>query len=334
MFTFVQLKSFVVVAEELHFGRAAERLRITQPPLSRQIRRLEEEVGFSLLDRTKRQVTLTVAGTAFLEEARKLLSLADRSQDMAERISTGQSGVASIGMTGTGILAMLTLLIDDLNEHAPELELEVLEMVTKDQISAILNGTIDVGLLRTPPNHDELESVVVHTERLMAAVSSRHPLGVSTAPLDTRDLAGEVMVDYAPAQGKYLHDLVKATLRDVPVTFRQQVTQVQSALAFVVANSGLAFVPESAMHMQMVGVVYRPIAGLQDPIMPLHAAWRRDNANPALRVIVKRLFQLRKRGVTRNPMYHDGKLLAGFEVIMGERSADPAREEPPQEVCT
>lgn len=310
MFTFVQLRSFVAVAEELHFGRAADRLQMTQPPLSRQIRKLEDEVGFDLFDRSKRQVTLTAAGEAFLEEARKLLSIAERSQEMAKRIATGQGGVASIGLTGMGILAMLPILIDDLDRHAPDLRLEVLEMVTREQIAAILNGTIDVGLVRIPPQHEELESVVVHTERLVAAVSSRHPLGVSNAPLDVADLAGESLIEYAPLQAAYFHDLVNATLRGVPVTFRQQVAQVQSAVALVATGSGLALVPESAMHMQIAGVVYRPIKGLQEPIIPLHAAWRRDNTNPAFRVIVKRLYRLRKQGVTRNPL-RSGRLPVG-----------------------
>lgn len=302
MFTFVQLRSFVAVAEELHFGRAAERLHMTQPPLSRQIRKLEDEVGFELFDRSKRQVTLTVAGEAFFEEARKLLSLAENSQEMARRIATGQGGSASIGLTGMGILAMLPILIEELKSRAPDLRLEVYEMVTRDQIASILSGSIDVGLVRTPPQHDELESVLVHTERLVAAVSSKHPLGVTNAPLNVDDLAGESFIEYAPREAAYFHNLVNSTLQGVPVTFRQQVAQIQSALALVATNYGLAFVPESAMHMQMAGVVYRPIAGLQDPIIPLHATWRRDNSNPAFRVIVKLLYELRHRGVTRNPL--------------------------------
>ena len=304
MFTFVQLKSFVAVAEELHFGRAAERLQMTQPPLSRQIRKLEEEVGFELFDRSKRQVELTVAGAAFLEEARKLLSIAQRSREMAKLISTGQSGVATIGLTGMGILAMLPLIIDDLNVHAPDLRIEVLEMVTRVQISAILNGTIDVGLVRVPPQHEELGNVLVHTERLVAAVSSQHPLAVSNSPLRIDDLEGETFIEYDPVEAKYFHDLVNSTLRGTPVMFRQRVAQVQSAVALVATGSGLAFVPESAMHMQMAGVVYRPIQGLEEAMVPLYATWRLDNTNPAFRVIVKRLYQLRKRGVTRNPLRH------------------------------
>lgn len=299
MFTFVQLNSFIVVADELHFGRAAERLQMTQPPLSRQIRKLEEEVGFSLFDRSKRQVTLTVAGEAFLQEAKKLLALADKSQEAAQRIAKGQGGVVSVSLTATGILALLPILIDEIEENAPDLKLEIHEMVTRDQLDSILNGHVDVGLVRRPPDHEEIESVLVHQERLVAAVSSKHPLGVTQAPLNVESLAGEAFIRYSPVKAAFFHDLMNATLQDTPVVVRQQVAQVHSVVALVATNHGLAFVPESAKHLQMSGVVYRPIAGHQQKTVPLYAVWRKDNSNPAFRVVVKRLYSMHKRGVTR-----------------------------------
>ena len=302
MFTFVQLKSFVVVAEELHFGRAAEQLQMTQPPLSRQIRKLEDEVGFELFDRTKRQVTLTDAGGAFLEEARKLLALAGKAQERAHRIAAGEDGVVSVGLTGMAILALLPTLLDEVGQLAPGLRVEVQELVTRDQIAAVLNGQIDVGLVRRPLDHEELETVLVHSECLVAAVSSRHPLGVTNAPLRIGDLEGESFIEYHPVQAAYFHDLVQSILRDTSVSFRQRVTQVHSVIALVATNHGLAFVPESAMHLQVSGVVYRPIAGHRDRTIPLFATWRRDNTNPAFKTIVKLLYQLHRKGVSRTPL--------------------------------
>lgn len=299
MFTFVQLKSFVVVAEELHFGKAADRLQMTQPPLSRQIRKLEDEVGFSLFDRSKRQVTLTAAGEAFLDEAKKLLSLAEQSQIAAQRIAAGQGGVVAVSLTGMAILALLPTLIDEMEEHAPDLHLEVHEMVTRDQLVSVLNGQVDVGLVRKPPEHDELESVLVHSERLVAAVSSRHRLGVSNAPLRVADLKGEAIVRYNPVAAAFFNDLVNDILRGTPVVALQEVTQVHSIIALVATNHGLALVPESAMHLQMSGVVYRRIEGHQEKKVPLYAVWRKDNTNPAFRMVVKRLYSLHKRGVKR-----------------------------------
>lgn len=299
MFTFVQLKSFVVVAEELHFGRAAERLQMTQPPLSRQIRKLEDEVGFDLFDRSKRKVTLTSAGEAFLGEAKKLLALADRSQEVAERIATGEGGSVAVSLTAMGILALLPILIDEVAEHAPDLSLEIHEMVSRDQLVSVLNGEVDVGLVRRPAEDPDLESVLVHTERLVAAVSSRHPLGVSQGPLRVSDMVGVDFIRYHPVQAAYFDELARSVLREVPVKTRQQVAQVHSMVALVATNHGIAFVPESATHLQMAGVVFRPIHDYQEKIVPLYAVWRKDNSNPAFRVVVKRLYSLHKRGVTR-----------------------------------
>ncbi|KAM9863347.1 Hca operon transcriptional activator HcaR [Leucobacter sp. BZR 635] len=295
MFTFVQLKSFVVVAKELHFGRAAEQLQMTQPPLSRQIRKLEDEVGFELFDRTKRQVTLTIAGETFLDEATKLLAIAEKSQELARRIADGKDGLVSVGLTGMAILALLPTLLDDIGEHAPRLKIEVQEMVTRDQIVAVLGGQIDVGLVRRPPDAPELDSVLVHTEGLVAAISSRHPLGVTNAPVRVSDLRDESFIEYHPVQAAYFHELVQSVLRDTPVHYSQQVTQVHSVIALAANNHGLAFVPESAMALQMAGVVFRPIAGFRERTIPLYAVWRKDNSNPAFRVVVKRLYQLHKR---------------------------------------
>lgn len=295
MFTFVQLRSFVVVAEELHFGRAAELLQMTQPPLSRQIRKLEDTVGFELFDRTKRQVTLTVAGEVFLDEARKLLAIAEKSQELARRIADGKDGVVSVGLTGMAILALLPTLLDEVEQHAPRLKVEVRELVTRDQIAAVLDGQIDVGLVRRPPEEDELESVLVHTEGLVAAISSRHRLAVTNAPLKVSDLRDEFFIEYHPVQAAFFHELVQSILRDTPVKYSQQVTQVHSVIALAASNHGLAFVPESAMQLQMPGVVFRPIAGFKERSVPLYAVWRKDNTNPAFKIVVKRLYQLHKR---------------------------------------
>lgn len=295
MFTFVQLKSFVVVAEELHFGRAADLLQMTQPPLSRQIRKLEDTVGFDLFDRTKRQVTLTVAGEVFLDEARKLLAIAEKSQELTRRIAEGKDGMVAVGLTGMAILALLPTLLDEVREHAPKLKVEVREMVTRDQMLAVIDGDIDVGLVRRPPENPDLESVLVHSEGLVAAISSRHPLGVTNAPLKVAELHDEPFITYHPVEAAFFNELVHGILRETPIRYSQQVTQVHSVIALAASNHGLAFVPESAMRLQLPGVVYRPIVGVKDDVVPLYAVWRRDNTNPAFKIIVKRLYQLHKR---------------------------------------
>src|SRR6478735_5669338 len=135
MFTFYQLAGFIAVAEELHFGRAAERLNMTQPPLSRQIQKLEKIVGAELLERDNRKVELTSAGHTFLEEARRLMALAERAPVTARRIASGKSGVLRIGFTAASGFSILGPLLEELSGIMPDVEIELQELVTGDQLA-------------------------------------------------------------------------------------------------------------------------------------------------------------------------------------------------------
>jgi DNA-binding transcriptional LysR family regulator len=283
MFTFDQLQSFVVLADELHFGRAAERLNMTQPPLSRQIQKLEGELDFALFDRTKRAVSLTAAGRAFQAEAQKILSIADASRSMAKRIAEGAAGEIKIGITATGIMELLGEILARLDEHAPELTVDIQEMVSQDQISAVLRGAIDIGFVREIPESAELESLLVRQEPLIAAISSRHRLGVTSRPLRVAELEGERVLTYSPDQSRYFRVLVETVLGEVPTRPSQEITQVHSMLSLVAANKGIALVPQSAAKLRMSGIAYRPIAEHPDPKVKLRAVWRRDNSNPVFR---------------------------------------------------
>src|SRR5687767_5277407 len=143
-FTLEQLRGFVAVADELHFGRAAARLRITQPPLSRQIQKLERVVGAQLLERDNRRVTLTAAGQVFLIEARRLLALADSAPELARRVSSGATGVVRLGFTAASTYGILGRLLNDLSDALPDVDIDLSEMVTREQVAALLNGEIDL----------------------------------------------------------------------------------------------------------------------------------------------------------------------------------------------
>lgn len=283
MFTFDQLNSFVVLADELHFGRAAERLNMTQPPLSRQIQKLEAELDFALFDRTKRAVSLTAAGRAFHAEAQKILSIADASRSMAKRIAEGAAGEIKIGITATGIMELLGEILARLDEHAPQLTVDIQEMVSQDQISAVLRGAIDIGFVREVPDSVELESLLVRREPLIAAISSRHRLGVTSRPLRVAELEHERVLTYSPDQARYFRVLVDTVLAAVPTTPSQEITQVHSMLSLVAANKGIALVPQSAAKLRMSGIAFRPIAEHPDPKVKLRAVWRADNSNPVFR---------------------------------------------------
>ena len=150
MFTLDQARSFIAVAEELHFGRAAVRLNMTQPPLSRQIQKLEKTVGVELLERDNRRVALTAAGRAFLVEARKLVVAADRAPLLARRIAAGRSGVLRIGFTAASGFSLLGPLLSEIERVLPDVDVDLQELVTGEQLQALENGDLDLGLARPP----------------------------------------------------------------------------------------------------------------------------------------------------------------------------------------
>ena len=176
MFTLDQLRGFVAVAEELHFGRAAERLRMTQPPLSRQIQKLERAVGVQLLERDNRKVELTTAGTVFLDEARRMLGLAEGALDHARRIQAGSAGTVRIGFTATAAYGVLPALLNRVGAGYPDIDLDLYEMVTREQIAGLVTGDLDLGLARPPFDTTTFASRLLHREALLLAVPSEHAL--------------------------------------------------------------------------------------------------------------------------------------------------------------
>jgi DNA-binding transcriptional LysR family regulator len=285
VFTFDQLASFVVLAEELHFSRAAERLNMTQPPLSRQIQKLEAELGFSLFDRTKKTVALTAAGNAFRREAEKILNIAEASRSLARRIADGAAGEVKIGMTATGILELLGEILAQFDKHAPDLVVDIQEMVTQDQVAAVLKGSIDIGFVREVPESDELASLLVRREPLIVAISSRHPLAVTSRDIGVAELEDELILTYSPGQAQYFRSLVDSILSGVRTRSSQQITQVHSMLSLVAANKGIALVPRSAARLGMAGIAFRGIKEHPDAKVELHAVWRRDNSNPVFTAV-------------------------------------------------
>ena len=176
MFDLNQLRCFVTVAEELHFGRAAARLNMTQPPLSRQIQVLEHIIDAPLLERTSRSVRLTPAGRSFLPEARRILKLAESASQVARRIALGKSGSLKIGFTAAAAYGFLPELVAACRAKLPEVDFSLKEMVSGDQFEALTSGQIDAGLLRPPIARPEIASRRVVAEPLLAAIPKKHPL--------------------------------------------------------------------------------------------------------------------------------------------------------------
>lgn len=291
MFTLAQLTNFVAVAEELHFGRAAERLRMTQPPLSRQIQLLESSLRVQLFDRTKRSVRLTQPGRAFLHEARRVLRQAEQAALAVRQVSTGQAGSIAIGFTAAGAYSVLGTLLDTARRVMPGVEIVLREMVTRDQLEALTESSLDLGLVRPPVTRPGLDSRPAEQEQLVAAVPTGHRLAQNEQPLDITDFDGQDILMYSPVESRYFHELLISVFRAAGVTpvFSQYLSQVHSILALVNGGWGVAMVPEAATQLRYAGVVFREVRLAEPAPVELSYAWRKSNDNPALHALLPHL---------------------------------------------
>jgi DNA-binding transcriptional LysR family regulator len=286
MFTLDQVRAFVVVAEELHFGRAAERLQMTQPPLSRQIQKLERALGVRLFERDNRRVELTTAGETFLTEARRILALASGALEQAQRIQAGSAGTVRIGFTAVSTFSVLTTLLSLLSEAYPDIHLDLFEMVTSEQISKLIDGELDLGLARPPFDKTAFASRLVYREELLLAVPSGHRLSHLRRPVTAEDLVNEPLIMYSPIKARYFYDLV---VRLFPITSENvvhSVSQVLTMLWLVAGGRGIAFVPASSSRLGIPGVTLRSIDGQPAQPVELHLLWSRESRNPALYTVL------------------------------------------------
>jgi DNA-binding transcriptional LysR family regulator len=284
MFTFDQLAGFIAVAEELHFGRAAERLNMTQPPLSRQIQKLEKIIGTELLVRDNRKVQLTPAGEAFLEEARRLMALANRAPVTARRIATGRSGMLRVGFTAASGFSILGPLLEEITAIIPDVDIDLQELVTGEQIQGLISGGLDLGLARPPFDRDIFDSHLLYKESMMLAVPSGHHLADLTRPIEDSDVSDEPLIMHSPTKATYFYDLVVRMLPIQHANVIHTVSQILTMVSLVAARRGVAFVPHSATLLAIKGVEFLPLAGMEsEQPVELHAIWNRRVVNPALR---------------------------------------------------
>ncbi|MFC7894958.1 LysR family transcriptional regulator [Streptomyces sp. NPDC057381] len=291
MFTLAQLTSFVAVAEELHFTRAAERLRMTQPPLSRQIQLLESELRVELLDRTTRSVRLTPAGRTFFNEARRILRQAHDAALTVRQVSAGQAGVVAVGFTAASAYSSLGRLLETARGAVPDADIVLREMVTRDQLEAIAEGALDLGMVRPAVTGAELASRPAAQEALLAALPVGHRLAEQSEDLHITDFDGQELLMYAPVEARYFHELLISVFRAAGVMpeFTHYLTQVHSILAMVNAGWGAALVPETAAQARFPGVVFRPVVLAAPASVELNLVWRKNNDNPALHVLLQHL---------------------------------------------
>jgi DNA-binding transcriptional LysR family regulator len=255
------LRYFRAVAEELHFGRAAERLHIAQPPLSQQIRQLERELDVRLLTRSTRRVELTPAGEAYLKRTVAVLDAVDDAGQQARRIAAGLEGHLTIGCVGSATYSVLPQLVRALREQLPHVEIGIRgEMLAPAQIEALLSGDIDIALLRPPIDHPDLVSEVLRRDRLIVALPASHPLAERDA-VHVTDLRGQGLIGHAGQGRSVMGGLVAAICADAGFApeIRHEVSETSTLVTLVAAGLGVAVVPAPTADLDVAGVVYRPL---------------------------------------------------------------------------
>ncbi len=279
------LRYFVAVAEELHFHRAAQRLHISQPPLSQQIRALERELGVSLLDRNRRGVALTPAGASFLDSSRAILDAVERAAEDARRVGRGELGSLSVGFVGSAMFSpTFPENLRDFRARYPDVDLRLRELSTTAQIEALSAGRLDVGLIRGPLTSSmsatTLELVAIRSEQLVVALPATHRLAEATA-LRAIDLRDETFVIRARRDAPGLFSSLAGVMAGAGGVGDDvlEVTEMQTVIGLVASGFGVSLVPASVSETERSGVAFRPLAD-PSPAVELTIAWRAGTHSP------------------------------------------------------
>jgi DNA-binding transcriptional LysR family regulator len=282
MFELKQLRCFVAVATELNFRRAALRLNMTQPPLTRQIQMLEHELGVQLFERSKHAVKPTTAGQVFLVDATRLLNLAEQAASTVRRASKGETGRVRVGFTGAAGHEIVPGLLAAAKQTLPDIDVVVHELISAAQIEAFAANSIDLGIMRPLGSRQKLATFLINVEPLVIVLPANHPLADSR-DIDLQCINDEPFIMHSPDDGKYFHDRIMAMFWSSKVMpdFVQYIDQTHTIISMVRAGLGMSIVPASAQRFHFDNVVFRPIrdgAVSAEMIM----AWRPDQCIPSV----------------------------------------------------
>ena len=286
------LRYFIAVAEELHFGRAAQVLGISQPPLSQQIQALEQEIGARLFERTNRRVELSEAGRLFLAEARLVLAQVDKAADVARRAQLGQLGELKIGFTSSAPFnSSIPQAIFAFRQAFPAVHLALQEMSSKEVAEALVDESVQVGIMRPLPLPESLVAVELFREPLVAIIRADHPLAVgSEEGLQLSALAAEPFVFFPRSYGSGLYAQLLNLAREAGFSplITQEAGEAMTIIGLVAAGLGVTVLPASYQRMRIDGVVYRTLLDVEANT----AVWlvqRRDQHSPMAKAFVELL---------------------------------------------
>ncbi|BDH45788.1 LysR family transcriptional regulator [Salmonella enterica subsp. enterica serovar Choleraesuis] len=276
------MRYFIAVAEELHFGRAAARLNISQPPLSMQIQQLEQQIGAQLLQRTNRSVQLTAAGRQFLQDARQILLQVDAAAARAARLHHGETGELRLGFTSSApFVPAVSQTLSRFRQQFPDVHIQTREITTRAQIAPLSSGELDIGLMRNTELPDTLSWRLILREPLRVVLPRNHPLAAEAA-IRISSLAQQPFVFFDPLVGTGLYDDILALLRqyDVIPVIAQEVGEAMTIIGLVAAGLGVSILPASFERIGLPEIVWRPIIET-DAVSELWLVWPRQMEHQA-----------------------------------------------------
>src|SRR5476649_962197 len=293
-----QLRYFIAVAEEMNITRAAGRLHMTQPPLSRQIQQIEESVGLPLFEHGSRPLRLTEAGRVFYTQAKRLIDESDELLPLTRRLEQLAERIV-IGFVPSTLYGALPQVIRAFREAAPQIELSLIEMFTLEQLGALKGGRIDVGFGRLRFDDVQLTREVLVEERMIAALPEDHPLADASVELTLEDMARETLIVYPSSPRPSYADQQLSALRDhaLEPPAVHEVRELQTALGLVAAQVGVCLVPASVERLRRDNVAYRPMDAVE-AVSPVIMSSRKGDRSPELALILKLIRQMyRKEGI-------------------------------------
>ncbi len=277
------LRYFIAVAEELHFGRAANRLQISQPPLSQQIKQLETELGLLLFSRTRQRVDLTTAGKSFLQNAYKVMNLIDQACEEAKRVDRGESGQLILAFTGAIAFDLLPTILRAYQEKYPNINIILKQMTTAEQIKSFQKKAIHVGLVVMPVNSESLNIELLHEEPFIVVLPKTHHLAKQKGRVNLANLVNEQFIMTPRNSGEGYYDSIISLCQSAGFSPKktQEAEELHTVVSFVASGMGIAILPSSIQFLKNDDIVYFPLKH-DFPTYNTGVAWSKTEISPVV----------------------------------------------------